>query len=93
LGEGAKGTRPCPLPQSISHHLKPRPADGLASAYGAAGRDGKALPFFEDKAAVFAGRGEYVEAAALARGLGDVGEVVQRLLFRNPQLLGEFQSR
>ena len=61
------------------------------AADGAARGHGEPLSFFKGEAAVPAsGRGD-LKTIPGARGAGDVGHVVQHLLFRQGQLLGEFQ--
>jgi hypothetical protein len=81
------------LLRSIPTYLKAGSANGLAPAHGATGRDGEAVPFFEDKSALFAHRGLKVEAVARARSPGDVGQMLQDLLFGNGQALGNLQGR
>lgn len=76
----------------LPHQGKARPPDGFVLADGAAGRGGEALPLLEGKAAVFADRRGYLEAATRPRGAGNVGQVVQDLLFRLGEALGQLQA-
>ena len=58
----------------------------------AAGGGGEALAFLKGKAAVVADRWGDAEPATGPRGQGDVSQVVQHLLLRQGEALGELQA-
>lgn len=90
---GRAGSGPLwPFPISIFHHREARPADGFVLAEGTAAGAGEPVPFFEDKAAVFAHRGDDLEMQAGSRGPGEMSQMLQHLFFREGEELRQLQA-